>query len=55
MKFFGKNYYDVQAKVNWVLKTAQEVIDGKYGSGEERRMKLGIDYNLVQDQVNRMV
>ena len=55
MKFFGKNYTDVQKKVNWVLKTAQEVIDGKYGNGDTRRMNLGIDYNLVQAQVDRMV
>lgn len=54
-KFFGKNYADVQNKVNWVVKTAQKVINGEYGSGEIRKTLLGIDYNLVQDQVNRMV
>lgn len=54
-KFFGKDYLPVQKKVNWVLKTAQDVIDGKYGSGEMQKTLLGIDYNLVQDQVNRMV
>ena len=54
-KFFGNDYLPVQEKVNWVIKTAQDVIDGKYGSGEMRKTLLGIDYNLVQDQVNRMV
>ena len=54
-KFFGKNYGDVQDKVNWVIKAAQDVLDGKYGSGDVRKANLGIDYNLVQDQVNRMV
>lgn len=55
MKFFGKNYADVQNKVNWVVKTAQDVIAGKYGNDAERKRKLGIDYDLVQAQVNRMV
>ena len=54
-KFFGKYYNDVQSKVNWVIKTAQDVIADKYGTGEERRKKLGADYDLVQAQVNRMV
>ena len=54
-RFFGKNYADVQKKVNWVIKTAQDVINGKYGTGEERKKKLGADYDLVQAQVNRMV
>ena len=54
-KFFGKDYDAVQGKVNWVIKTAGDVISGKYGNAEERRARLGIDYDLVQAQVNRMV
>ena len=55
VKFFGKDYKDVQDKVNWVIKTARDVIANKYGKDEERRAALGIDYDLVQQQVNRMV
>ena len=54
-RFFGKYYKDVQNKVNWVIQTAQDVIAGKYGTGEERKKKLGADYDLVQAEVNRMV
>lgn len=37
---------------------AKEVIDGKWGDGEERKKKLeeaGYDYNAVQDRVNEML
>ena len=37
---------------------AQEVIDSKWGDGEERKKKLeeaGYDYNAVQDRVNEML
>ena len=35
---------------------AQEVLDGKWGNGEERKQKLGAwFYDLVQDEVNRML
>ena len=55
MKFFRRDYGPVQRKVNWVIKTAKDVIAGKYGNSAERKRKLGIDYDLVQAQVNRMV
>lgn len=54
-RFFGKNFKDVQNKVNWAIRVAQDVIKGKYGNDEERKKKLGDDYDLVQAQVNRMV
>lgn len=39
-------------------KVAKEVLDGKYGNGNERRSKLslaGYDYNAVQKRVNELV
>ena len=51
------NGYDpdsVQDKINWVIKTAKDIKDGKtsYGNNEERRNKLGIWYEVVQKQIN---
>ncbi len=40
-----------------VEQVAQEVLDGKWGNGEERKKKLaaaGYDYEAVQDAVNRL-
>ena len=35
---------------------AQEVLDGKWGTGEERKQKLGAwFYDLVQGEVNRIL
>ncbi len=35
---------------------AQEVLDGKWGNGEERKQKLGAwFYDLVQGEVNRIL
>lgn len=53
--FFGKNYLEVQKEVNYVIQTAKDVLSGKYGSGDERKKALGIDYDLIQQQVDRMV
>ena len=41
-----------------IEKVAKEVLDGKYGNGNERRSKLslaGYDYNAVQNRVNELV
>lgn len=41
-----------------IEKVAKEVLDGKYGNGNERRSKLslaGYDYNTVQSRVNELV
>ena len=50
------------AKLNAEKKTeleiAQEILEGKWGNGEERRKKLadaGYDYNKVQTEVNKLV
>ena len=40
-----------------VSELAQEVLDGKWGNGQERKEKLtqaGYDYNLVQTEVNKL-
>lgn len=40
------------------LKVANEIINGKYGNGEERKNKLkqcGLDYELAQDVVNYLI
>jgi len=44
----------VQAKINWVVNTAQNIKNGKsnYGNDDERRQKLGIWYDVVQKQIN---
>ena len=34
---------------------AQDVISGRYGSGEVRKAALGADYYVVQAQVNRIL
>jgi len=37
---------------------AREVVNGKWGNGEERKMRLteaGYDYNAVQQRVNEII
>ena len=68
----GYNYSTVQAKVNEMMDSsvsspapskpvdelAQEVIQGKWGNGEDRKQKLtsaGYDYAAVQARVNEMM
>ncbi len=53
--FLGKDYDEVQAKVNDIIEKAQDVITGKYGTGEVRKVALGDDYQVVQNQVNRIL
>mgnify|MGYP000463670598 CR=1 FL=1 len=38
-----------------IEKLAREVIEGKYGNGEERKQKLGSLYNEVQKRVNEIL
>ena len=52
-EYFGGVYAEVQAKVDWIIKTAKEVWAGKYGTDRERESRLGADYQVVQEQVNR--
>ena len=56
----GYNYERVQQKVDELLieEVAAEVIQGKWGNGEERRQLLtraGYNYSEVQSAVNRML
>lgn len=46
------------AKKDSITKVAKDVIDGKYGNGEERKKKLkkaGYDYDVVQKKVNSIL
>lgn len=52
--FFGSDYDDVQKVVTWVMQAAKDVVAGKYGNDEERRQALGDDWQVVQNEVNRM-
>ena len=37
---------------NYIDRMANRVIRGDYGNGEERKRRLGGDYNAVQNRVN---
>ena len=52
----GTYYDEVQNKVDWAYKTAQDVWNGKYPNGEaNRREVFGADYELVQFWVNKLI
>ena len=52
----GTYYDEVQEKVNWAYKIAQDVWKGMYPNGEEnRKAAFGADYDLVQFWVNQLV
>ena len=67
----GSNYDAVQARVNEMLgcgsssgdsgggvdieSLAWAVINGDYGNGEERRQRLGANYDAVQRRVNEIL
>lgn len=42
-------------KAKTIAQLAQEVLDGKHGSGEARRKSLGSKYEAVQAEVNRIL
>ena len=47
----------LQAQKKTVSEVAQEVLDGKWGNGQERKKKLteaGYDYNKIQAEVNKL-
>lgn len=55
----GYNYQEVQDKVNEMLSPKTDILDlvrrtirGDFGNGEERKRRLGNNYNEVQRQVN---
>lgn len=45
---------EVQEKVNWAVKAAEDVWAGKYPSGDARKQAFGADYDLVQYWVNAL-
>ena len=48
--------YEKDGECVSVSAMAQEVLDGKWGNGEERKQKLGAwFYDLVQGEVNRLM
>ena len=52
----GTYYDEVQEKVNWAYKTAEDVWKGMYPNGEEnRKAAFGADYDLVQFWVNQLI
>lgn len=46
---------NVNNSVDNIEQLAQDVINGKYGNGEERKQKLGSLYNEVQKRVNEIL
>ena len=48
----GDNFVDNSKSIE---ELAKEVIQGKYGNGEERKKKLGYLYNDVQNKVNELL
>ena len=60
MKALGKRYNEVQAMINYIVKTdtrtlAKDVIAGKFGNGELRKRVLGPRYAEVQKEVNKLL
>ena len=54
-QLLGLYYDEVQEKVTWAYRTAQDVWKGKYGNGEEHRRSIfGADYELVKFWVNAL-
>ena len=45
----------VLPKDETIERLAIDVINGKYGNGDQRKNNLGLKYNLVQDYVNRIL
>lgn len=50
----GYDYTKIQKKVNKVIELTNDVLDGKHGTGAERKESLGSYYDLVQWNVNRI-
>ena len=55
--YITPNYNKVEksadAERKRINKLADEVLQGKYGNGSERKKRLGSDYEAVQAEVNR--
>ena len=50
----GNGATEAATNIN-IEKTAEEVIRGKYGNGEKRKIALGSNYNAVQALVNKII
>lgn len=50
LDFFITAYEDYKKQLNRIV---DNVIKGEYGNGEERKIKLGSYYSIIQDEVNR--
>ena len=59
--YISKSVWDGYAKIAGIVNIdaiAQEVIDGKWGNGEDRKKRLtesGYDYNIIQSRVNTLL
>lgn len=54
----GKSVYTSKAATKTIDQLAREVIDGRWGNGQDRKNRLtaaGYDYNAVQKRVNEML
>lgn len=51
----GENLLDNVVKAEDIETLAQAVINGEYGNGEERKQKLGVLYDAVQNRVNEIM
>ena len=57
-KIILQDYYqEVQDKINYVVKVANEIISGNnpYGDNDMRKENLGKDYQIIQNQINRQL
>lgn len=50
---YNKVEKSAEAERERINKLADEVLQGKYGNGSERKKRLGLDYEAVQAEVNR--
>lgn len=50
---YNKVEKSAEAERKRINKLADEVLQGKYGNGSERKKRLGSDYEAVQEEVNR--
>lgn len=53
-KALGKDYKIVEKKAARIAKLTKQAINGKFGTGEQRKKLLGSDYKLVQWNINRL-
>ena len=55
---YGVPKYDTEPTKKSVTELAQEVLDGKWGNGEDRKKRLtaaGYNYSTIQARVNKLL